>query len=237
MTGNNVADYARILLNRNSTTFSDADALTILNVAYGKRILDILRTEVDRNAQMTEATTTLISTVGLSSGNSGYMGEYAFPTNLVKPMRMEVSFDGVSWNKCQVYDINENLNSEATSDSINGTFSTSSPFVDFMRNCFRIRPLKTTAGDIAEGIRIWYEMRQTSLSALTETPDIEQNLHDVLAFDIAEVKALNQSQSYDVKWWNSFNKMKAEAENRFLQYYKSQMKRNNRLTSKIEKYR
>jgi len=237
MTGTTLANYSRILLNRDSTTFTDADALTILNVAYGKRILDILRTEVDRNAQMTEATTNLISTVGLLSGDNGYMGEYDFPSDLVKPMRMEVSFDGVSWKPCKVYDINENLNSEATEDSINSAFSTNHPYVDFMRNAFRIRPLKTTAGNITEGIRIWYELRETELATLASTPDFESNLHDVLAFDIAEVKALNQSQAYDVKWWNLFNKMKAEAENKFFQFYKSQMKRTKRLTAKMDSYK
>jgi hypothetical protein len=237
MTGANVANYARTLLNRNSTTFTDEEALTLLNVAYGKRILDILRTEVDRNAQITEAATTLLSTEGLSPGDNGYMGEYAFPSDLVKPLRVEVSYDGVSWNKCRIYDLNENLASEATEDSINRTFSTNHPYVEFSRNSFFIRPLKTTPGDISEGIRIWYELRQAELPTLASTPDLEPNLHDVLAFDIAEVKALNQSQSYDAKWWNLFNKMKAEAENKFFQFYKSQMKRNKGITVKRDRYK
>lgn len=235
MTGTSIANFSRSLLKMDSTTFSDADALIFLNIAYGRRILDILRLQVDRNANQIEAYTTLKSTVGLVDGNNGYMGEYAFPANLVRPVRMEVSYDGTNWSRCTVYDINENLNAEASETSINDTFSTANPVVEYRNNSFFLRPTKDDAGDITAGIHIWYEYRETEFSALTEIPTFESNLHDMLSFDIAEVKALNES--FGTIWWNNFKRMKAEAENRFNEFYKSQMKKTKRLTSFNESYK
>lgn len=235
MTGTNIAAYARILTNTNSTTLSDADILTMLNVKYGHRILDILKIQVDKNANITESYTDLISTTGLVAGDVGYNGEYPFPTDFLRPTRVEILSTATGTPvKAEFYDIQENDFSETDSDSIGSVFSTASPYVRFERNSFFVRPLVTTT--VTAGIHIWYEARQTALSTLADTPSFEANLHDILAFDVAELEALRHPAKYTIEWRDAFALLKLEAERRFMDFYKSQFKRNLSMRTKTLRF-
>lgn len=172
-----IYDEIRFESNTNSTKVSDASILIGVNLDYGELVMLALRSRGDFNFQINEATSDLISTSGLTAGQNGYNGEYAWPSDLVKPTRMEVSFDGTNFNKARVYDITDELSrSEFTQSDLNNTFSQNEPHVRFERNSFFIRPLKATTGNITGGIHIWYEQRQTALTA-SDTPVIEPNYH------------------------------------------------------------
>lgn len=235
MTGTEIAAYTRILTNTDSVTLTDADILTILNVKYGHRILDILRVQVDKNANITEAYTNLVSLTGLVSGDIGFNGEYPFPTNLLKPIGAEVLYTTTGTPiKCTVYDVTDSQSSEQPGE-VNNTFSTADPYVRFERDSYFIRPIPETS--VTAGLHIWYEKRQTSLTALSETPDFEQNLHDILAVDIAEVEALRHPENFTTEWRTAFALIKAETDSRFKEFYKNRMKRNKQLRSKGESYK
>lgn len=223
MTGTSIAEYARILTNTNSDTLTDADILTILNVKYGHRILDILKVSVDKNSTINEAYTNLVATTALTVGQNGYNGEYAFPSDLLRPIRVEIKYSDI-FIKAEIYDITDNGNSEWDTNSIGSTFSSSQPYVRFERDSYIVRPLPATS--VTAGIHIWYEQRQTALASLSDTPSFEQNLHDLLALDIAEVEALRHPENFTTEWRNAFYSMKREAENRFFDFYKSRFKRN-----------
>lgn len=222
-----IKNKAYRLTNTNSTTFLSgvaADILEELNIQYGHRTLDILKVQVDRNASQTEATATLMSTSGLVAGDNGYNGEYAFPTDLLKPIRVEVSYDGETWYLASVYDIFDNEKSEHEQDDVQANFSQSEPFVRFDRDSFFIRPLKTTAGNITAGIHIWYEQRQTDLTS--DSPAFEANLHDILAYDLANQEYLMHKKKYDADWKIQFDMERSKVEQRFLEFYKNRFKRN-----------
>lgn len=234
MTGLSIAEYARILTNTNSVTLEDADILTILNIKYGHRILDILRVQVDKNANISESYTNLVSLTGLVAGDNGYNGEYAFPTNLLKPLRAEVRYTTTGTPvKCEVYDITDSHDSEQPGE-VNNTFSQANPYVRFERDSYFVRPIPTTS--VTAGLHIWFEKRQTALSALSETPDFESNLHDILAVDIAEVEALRHPENFTTEWRTAFKIIKEETEARFKEFYKNRMKRNKQMRSKGESY-
>lgn len=225
-----IKNKAYRLTNKNSTTFLDGNATNILeelNIQYGHRIMDILKVQVDRNASQTEAVTDLISTSGLAEGSNGYNGEYAFPTDLLKPIRIEVSYDGTTWYPCSFYDVYENNYSEHEEDAITAQFSQYEPYVRFDRDSFFIRPLKTTTGNITSGIHIWYEQRQTDLTS--GSPTFESNLHDILAYDLAMQEYLMHTAKYTPDWKNSFDIERARVENRFLEFYKNRFKRSMQL--------
>lgn len=182
MIGSAIISLSYRLVNKDSSTFLDGNATNILadlNRAYGHRILDILRVRVDKNASITNVTTTLISTVGLVSGDNGFNGEYAFPTDLLKPVRFEVSYDGVNWKKAKIYDNTLNEESEYNDTQLVATFSEESPCVDFTRNSYKVRPPKSTTGDITNGIYIEYEQRQSDFATDTSPTQIETNLQDM----------------------------------------------------------
>jgi hypothetical protein len=252
--GSDILDLAYDLTNRKEATFLDGTTATAykrLNMLYGERVLDILRARVDKNASMEEATTTLKSTVGLSEGDNGYNGEYAFPTDLLKPNRVEVSYDGSTWLKCEIYDNAINLASEYNERQLDGSasrsslsfysqktrFSQTEPKVDFTRNSFKIRPIKRTAGDIANGIYIEYEKRQDDFSSTTAPAEIESNLQNILAYDLAELEMIMHADKYDSKHVQAFQVKKKEVENRFKEYYKKRLNSNKQLTTKYLNYR
>jgi hypothetical protein len=214
------------ITNKTSSTFLDGDATNILeelNIQYGHRILDILKVQVDRNASQEEATTDLISETGLVAGDNGFNGEYAFPTDLLKPIRVEVSYDGTTWLPCSFYDVYETETSEHDSDAIADTFGEADPYVRFDRNSYFIRPLNT--GDtVTDGIHIWYEQRQTDLT--DGSPDIEQNLHDILSYDLAYQEYLMHTEKYSRDWKQAFDDERLRAELRFKEFYKNRFRRN-----------
>jgi len=222
MIGSDILSLAYRLVNKDSATFLDANSTNIyadLNRIYGHRILDILRVRVDKNASITNATTTLISTAGLVAGDNGFNGEYAFPTTLLRPVRFEVSYDGVNWLKATVYDNELNNLSEYNDTQLAGAFSQGAPRVDFTRNSYKIRPPKTTAGDIANGIYIEYEKRQTDFTSSTAPTEIESNLHDMLAWDLAKLETVMHSSKYSSQELAVFNAEHQKMEQRFLSFY------------------
>lgn len=212
------------LTNTNSTTFADASILTELNRRYGQRILDILHCSVDVNASIKEVTTSLVSTSGLTVGDLGYRGEYPFPTDLLRPVRADISFDGTSWYTADIYDLNDNGTSEVTEDSINSVFSQSEPAVRFEHDSYFVRPVKDTTGDITGGIHLWYEKRQTDLT--TGSPDFEANLHDILAYDVSKLEFIKHADKYSANVINNFYTDFREVEKRFFQFYKDRFRRN-----------
>jgi hypothetical protein len=239
MIGSKIIEKAYRLTNRNATTFLDGNATNIaaeLNTAYGHRILDILRVRADNNATMQNATTDLLSTVGLVAGDSGFNGEYAFPSDLLKPVRAEISYDGLSWNKATIYDNSINQGSEYNDSQVNSEFTTSQPMIDFMRNSYKIRPLKTSAGDITKGIYIEYEKRQVDFTTSTEPSEIEANLQDILAYDLAEQELLMHSKTYNANFVTMFYNKKREVEGLFMEFYKNGLPSKKNITVKYQSY-
>lgn len=223
MIGSEILTLAYTLTNKDSSTFLDANSTNIyanLNRFYGHRVLDILRVSVDKNASINNATTTLVSTVGLVSGDNGYNGEYAFPTNLLRPTRFEISYDGLTWLKAEIYDNASNRESEYNADQLENQFSQDSPRVDFTRNSYKIRPPKNTAGNITNGIYIEYEQRQTDFASGTAPTQIESNLQDILAWDLAKLEMTMHASKYGQDEVRSFNVGFQDTENRFLDFYR-----------------
>jgi hypothetical protein len=240
MIGNEILEKAYRLTNKNATTFLDGNITNIykdLNTAYGHRILDILRVRVDKNANIKNCTTDLISTEGLIAGNNGYNGEYAFPSDLLRPTRVEISYDGETYRKAKIYDNAINQGTEFKTDNINNGFSRNEPMVDFARNSFKIRPLKTTPGNITDGIYIEYEKRQEDFTENTEPAEIEANLQDLLSYDLAEMEILMHTDKYDANKIRVFRDKHAEVEKRFLRFYKQRLGNSKKMTFKYISYK
>lgn len=226
MIGSKILAMSYLLTNKQESTFLNGSTDSFyehLNTLYGHRILDILRVRVDKNATIEQATTDLISTVGLTEGDNGYNGEYAFPTDLLKPSRFEVSYDGEHWVKCEIYDNAVNYSSEYNKEQLEKTFNEQTPYVDFARNSYKIRPPKNTEGNITKGIYIEYEKRQSDFTASTAPNEIEANLQDILAYDLAELEFLQHSEKYTPQQLALFKMKKQEVENRFLEFYKTNL--------------
>ena len=226
MIGADILQNAYRLTNKNVNTFLDGNTTNIyadLNSLYGQRVLDILQMRTDKNATIQNSTTDLISTVGLTEGDPGFNGEYPFPTDLLRPSRIEVSYDGKTWIKAEIYDNALNDRSEYNDEQLAQDFSQSTPRVDFTRNSYKIRPPKTTAGNITNGIYIEYEKRQEDFTENTEPTEIEQNLQNILAYDLANLEMIMHTEKYTTKKINIFNIKRKEVEDKFLIHYKRRL--------------
>ena len=222
--------------NTNSTKCDDTFILDGINIDYGEIVMQILRSRGDFNFGIEEATATLKSSVGLVAGDNGFNGEYSWPSDLIRPVRTEISFDGTTWNKAKVYDIvDAENNSEHLQSSIQGQFTSNNPYVRFERNSFFVRPIKDTAGDITGGIHIWYEKRQATLTT-SDTPAIEPNFHRILS-------ARGALRIMD-KFWNEYPQNRRdelrvqikELESELRAFYSTQIAENSFLTPIYDTY-
>ena len=221
MTGASILTTAYTLTNTNSATFLDANSSNIyahLNRLYGHRIVDILRVRVDANATIQKSYQTHVNATSLVEGENGYNGEYAFPTDLLRPVRVEVSYDGQTWNKATFYDNALNTNSELNASS--ETPSQSNPHVDFNRGSYFVRPVNKTQ-DVAKGLYIEYKKRQADFDASSEPEEIEKNLQDLLAYDLAGLEIIMNTDKYSSAKITIFNNAKREVEDRFFAFYRT----------------
>jgi hypothetical protein len=221
MNGSSILSKAYRLTGTTLGNFLDGNSATIYeeaNLCYKQRILDILHYRVDKNATIKNATTDLLSSVGLSEGDNGFNGEYSFPYYLLRPARFEISYDGVTWTKAQVYDNAVNFSSEKNDVQLEAGFSQGTPQVDFTRNSYKIRPPKMTEGDITKGIYIEYEARPIDFEAGTAPSDMEESLHDLLAYDLAELEMIAHPEKHTSRL-PLFRAKRDEVEKRFIQHY------------------
>lgn len=222
MIGSDIVELAQGLVSKDLANFLDGNLTNIykhLNRLYGHRVLDILRVRVDKNASIKRYITTHFSTVGLVVGNIGFNGEYPFPADLLRPVRIEISYDGVTWTKCTIYDNALNEGSEYNDTQLRELFSEQEPRVDFNRNSYMIRPPKTTSGNISRGIYIEYEARQVDFTSSTTPLAIDQNLQDILSWDLAKLEMIVHAAKYSSQEIAIFNAEHSKMEQLFLSAY------------------
>lgn len=174
----------RWITRSDSNSFDDPDLDRELNSAYRQTAILILQAQGYRNQFGKHSYTDLIDNTGLSIGDVGYQGQYPFPSNLLKPNRVEVKFTATGTPKlATVYDLSENnLWSESTDDDLNAMANGDNPIVRFSDDSYFIRPLNETGADITGGIHIWYEYRQADLSTGTDIPNFEESFHEILCY-------------------------------------------------------
>ena len=202
-----IRTQTRFYTRTNTTTFSDTDLDREANNAYDALILDIIRAQGYVNLLGNETETDLISTDGLSAGDNGFNGEYAFPTNFLRPTRFELLYtaSGTPY-KATIYDMPENSSSEYNEDTINSTFKQTEPFVMFFRNGYRTRPVNDST-TVVGGIHIWYEKRHDALSNDTDAPVFEASLHNLIPLKVAMMYALKYPEKYNSLWNREYNSM------------------------------
>jgi len=200
MTTIDLINEIRFLTRTNETTFTTEDILKGLNFHSGEVLNKILITSGQWNLRGTKASKNLISTVGLTEGESGYDGNYCFPTTMLRPIRVEVMTQG-NYKRAEFYDIDSNYESEQEAKG----FTASAPYVRFFGERFVVRPLPTES--IADGIMIWYQKRQgelvetiTSPETQTDAPEFEPNYHHLLTYMGALRYAERKPEKYNELW-------------------------------------
>ena len=237
MTAQQIIDEIREELNTNPTKVTDAYLLKGLNLDYGETVMKILANRTDVNFNAKEVQADFYNTEGLVAGDVGFNGEYPFPCDLLKPQRIEISFDNTNWRKAETYDVTEGLNSEFNEAQINNEFSTYCPYVRFERNSFFIRPLLTSGATVKGGIHIWYEQRETALT-ISDTPSfIEMDYHRILALKGALRTARKFRNEYGGDFRGELKGEISQLMNSMLGYEKNRFKKNFRIKLSPVNYR
>jgi len=241
MTNSDIFDEIRNELNANSTKVSNAYLLSGLNIDDGELVMMALDASPDHNFKVGEAYTDLKSTSGLVSGDIGFNGEYPFPSDLIKPLRFEISYDGTTFYPASVYDVASSLaQSEHNQTQIQSDFIETSPYVRFERDSYFIRPMKTTSGDITAGIHIWYEKRQTAFAIgaiSTDTPSIEANFHRLYVVRGA-LRAMRKFRNdYSIQDRSELRSEKEKLETKYEKHLKDRFKRPLRIQAKHENFK
>lgn len=109
--------------------------------------------------------------------------EYLFPADILKIKRVEVSFDGVNWQKAEPLDINE-IGHATDSTTIASHFNVSEPYFDLHDASLFLFPIPTS--NVTGGLKIWYEKLITKLSAATDEPSFARPYHKGLAYGAAK---------------------------------------------------
>lgn len=235
MTGQQLINRIRLYTRTDSSTFPDADILALLNEEYGMIMAKIIQTVGDYNVSGKCLTTTFKSTDGLSPSDTGYDGTYSFPVDLLRPVRIEVSYDGTNYKRATEYDLNDNQGSEKDWSDV---FSKNKPYVRFFDNYYMIRP--TPDEDIASGIKIWYEHRSIGAKGdgttydidLNTSPALEETFHPLLVWTIC----VNYGMIYPDKMNPDWSKKAYGIEQDMLRFYSNKFYRQKNLNPIIDDF-
>ena len=232
----------RFITKTDTDSFSDAMILSGLNLHESEIIMDILRVQTERNTTGNIVKYDLISTNGLAEGAIGYNGEFPFPVDMLRPIRVEASYDAVTWRACGIYDIASNQSSEDNQSQINTTFlqgdhltaepSTTKPLIRFNRDSLIIRPLNT-GPTVPNGLIIWYEQRQPALVNGTDTPAFDASFHEILVFKGAVRYAQRYPEKYNPLWDSKASSILLSLK----EFYKNRFKHNKKIVPSYESFR
>ncbi len=190
MTLSELRNQVRYITRTTSLDFTDTDLDAGINLDYAE-IVNLI-TGISGNYHLSEAKATTSLIAGAVSGAIGYNGHYCFPTDLLKPLKVEISYDGTEYKSAAFYDMTQSVEEDMEA----GT--TSTPVIRFSRTQLIVRPLPSTT--VEDGLIIWYEQRQTELDEDTDTPLFEKNFHQLLVLKSALRYAMRFPEKYNELW-------------------------------------
>lgn len=183
-------EQVRYITRTTTLDFTDADLDRGLNLDYSE-IVNLI-TSISGNYFLDQNRATTDLTANAVEGSPGYNGYYCFPTNLLKVIKAEISYDGSKYTKATVYDMTQ------TPEADRDAGSNTSPVIRFTRTQMIVRPMPSTT--IPNGIVLWYEQRQGDLVADTDEPMFEKNFHQLLVLKGALRYAMRFPEKYNELW-------------------------------------
>lgn len=205
-----------------TNNFAAADMLRMGNEIKKQLVARIVRGVLSSgNANEEEALFNLYDHSTRVAGQQGYMGRYAFPTDLLKIDRVELKLraDGIRY-PAKLYDQSQNQYSEYESTEIQAAFSDTSPKVTCQDGEFLIRPLP--AEYVVNGGYVVYKMRYPDMSQDSDIPETLPDFHELYVYRLAEKWGERNPELNDPTW-----SMKALAlENSEIAFRKNQFKKN-----------
>jgi len=156
-TSDGLRNHSRFLTNTDTSTYSNADLDASINRYYRMFVNKIIEAMDGWDFQGEVATADIVAN----------QQEYVFPTGLLKFKRAEVTYDGVTWRRVKLSDINSDPRPTDTTTTTRD-YTTYNPHLDLFDQSIFLYP--TPTGNVTAGLKIWYEKDVTDLSADTDEP-------------------------------------------------------------------
>lgn len=117
------------------------------------------------------------------TGSQRYV-ELPVSDKILKVKRVEVSYDGVNWKRANPVDVNE-ISDAVSSSTIDGKFSTSTPFYDLIGKYLYLYPMPTAS--VTGGLKVWIarEIDEFATTDTTQEPGFDEPFHRMLAIGAA----------------------------------------------------
>lgn len=175
MVPSDIVTQARYLTKTTSSdgNLSDAQGLNILNDYYLRQAVAFVDTNEDKFG--TKATTDLNIIANQEA--------YAFPSDLLRLKRAEITFDGSTWQKLHSADDGDFEGFPLDQTTINARFAQADPYIDILGDYFYLRPVPTAS--VTAGLRIWYIQRPSLLSTLSSSINTPLDYHGYLTYGLA----------------------------------------------------
>lgn len=231
MTREEIRDECRYITKTNSTTLSDADFNTGLEIIRKRIMTKVIHASTDWNIKGEIAQTDLVSTTGLTAGELGYNGEYPFPTDLTKLIRIDVSYDGDYFYKAKQYFINDKDDSEETDDERDDMGTETAPVARIYRDSFFLRPLPDTT--VTNGIRVKYQVELSDLSDDSSEPDEFAEVgHEIYVYAMAKRFGARYPKKMKAEWRRIYNELETD----LIRFYANQFRKNLKLETTNEDF-
>lgn len=197
MIASDVLSQARFLTKTSASdgTSDDVTLLRILNDYYLRQSVHFVNTNEDLFG--VKATTNLDIQANQEA--------YTIPSDMLRMKRLEITFDGVKYNKVHMQDPGDVQAFALDATSIGNNFATSDPYAELYGNALYLRPIPSQT--VTAGLRLWYIQRPALLSTTSSNISTPQDYHGFLAYGVAKEIALRQGN--DSLAANMFNEWEA----------------------------
>ena len=219
-----LTSYTHKRTRTDNTTYTDAEVLTELNIALGKVTHRIVQKATSFDFTGNIATADLKDYRGLSEGVQGYNGKYKFPADLLKIVRVEVMQNSIY----------QNIQEQDVTIDARELTDTHSNFFSVFRGIIRISPKPVK--DVANGLKIWYEQRQETLTDATDAPAFEENFHTVIALEASRAYFIADPTKENVYRKKAIEEQLAELYNQLDAFYATKTNRNYKIIPKYTNY-
>lgn len=160
----------------------DADRLKdftrLMNARYHQVITMILASQDEWDFDDSNHTDFPILTTDLVADQPDYA--LAVAEKILKIKRVEISFDGSNWYRCNPIDINE-ISDPTDTTTIANRFSQTEPYYDILYGSIFLYPIPTA--NSTGGLKLWVtrEIDEFTTSDTTQEPGIDEPFHRMLA--------------------------------------------------------
>ena len=187
-----------------------AQFTSLLNSAYEKVVTIILESIDEVDFDDSNYSDFPVATATLVSGQR----DYAFPTDILKIKRIDITYDGTNWYKAEAFDIGEYVNGVGNDTIVDSNFQKSKPKYDTKYNSIWVYPL---ASDGNGQMRIEYtrDINSFTTSSTTTQPGIDKAFHPL----IAKFASLEWAISKGLSSKNDLNVLCQEDEVRIKKHY------------------